>query len=159
MTGAARRLATGHALLAGLLITACAPVMDAAPAPATAAPPPAAAAPAPQGEVGGASYYARHFSGRRMANGRRFDPRSDSVAHRTLPFGTVVQVTNLDNGRTVTATVEDRGPFHRSRVIDLSPRLAADLDMIRAGVARVEVTPVNGAPVNGAPVELAEAPE
>ncbi|WP_043343953.1 septal ring lytic transglycosylase RlpA family protein [Belnapia moabensis] len=100
-------------------------------------------------QLGDASYYGSEFNGRRMANGRRFDPRSTSVAHKTLPFGTKVLVTNLGNGRSATATVEDRGPFVRGRIIDLSPRLAEHLGMIVQGVAPVEVTPV----------ELAEAPE
>ncbi len=102
-----------------------------------------------QQQLGDASYYGPEFSGRRMANGRRFDPRSTSVAHRTLPFGTRVLVTHLGNGRSATATVEDRGPFVRGRIIDLSPRLAEHLGMIEQGVAPVEVTPV----------ELAEAPD
>ena len=101
-------------------------------------------------QVGVASYYARHFTGRRMANGQRFDPASDTVAHRTLPFGTVVRVTNLANGRSATGRVLDRGPWTRGRILDLSPRLARDLDMIRSGVARVEVVPLE---------EVAEAPQ
>jgi peptidoglycan lytic transglycosylase len=122
------------------------------------APPPAATASPTDGQrvrpiggqqLGQASYYGPEFTGRRMANGRRFDPRSTSVAHRTLPFGTKVVVTHLGNGRSATATVEDRGPFVRGRVIDLSPRLAEHLGMIVQGVAPVSVTPV----------ELAEAPD
>ncbi|CAH0306515.1 septal ring lytic transglycosylase RlpA family protein [Roseomonas sp. CECT 9278] len=93
-------------------------------------------------QVGVASYYARHFTGRRMANGGRFDPQSDTIAHRTLPFGTTVRVTNLNNGRTATGVVQDRGPWTRGRIVDLSPRIAHNLDMIRSGVARVEVVPV-----------------
>lgn len=104
--------------------------------------------PAGSREVGKASYYGPEFAGRTMANGRRFDPRSNSVAHRTLPLGTTVLVTNLGNGRAATATVEDRGPFVRGRIIDLSPRLAEHLGMKQEGVAPVEVVPV----------ELAEAP-
>ncbi len=102
-----------------------------------------------QEQLGDASYYGPEFNGRRMANGRRFDPRSASAAHRTLPFGTKVLVTNLRNGRSATATVEDRGPLVRSRIIDLSPRVAEHLGMVVQGVARVRVTPV----------ELAEAPD
>lgn len=98
-------------------------------------------------QLGDASYYGPQFAGRTMANGRRFDPGSTSVAHRTLPFGTTVLVRNLENGRAVTATVEDRGPFVRGRIIDLSPRLAERLGMIVQGVVPVEVTPI----------ELAEA--
>jgi rare lipoprotein A len=99
-------------------------------------------------QVGVASYYARHFTGRRMANGRPFDPQSNTIAHRTLPFGTIVRVTNLHNGRSVTGVVQDRGPWTRGRIVDLSPRIAHNLDMIRSGVARVEVVPV---------IEVAEA--
>ena len=84
-----------------------------------------------------------------MANGRRFDPTSTSVAHRTLPFGTIVLVKNLGNGRATTAMVEDRGPFIQGRIIDLSPRLAEHLGMTEQGVAPVEIMPV----------EVAEAPE
>jgi len=109
----------------------------------------AEAQPTGPAQIGQASYYARHFTGRRMANGQRFDPASPTVAHRTLPFGTVVRVTNLDNGRTATARVLDRGPWIRGRIVDVSPRIARDLDMIRAGIARVEVVPV----------EVAEAPQ
>lgn len=91
---------------------------------------------------GTASYYAPKFNGRRMANGRRFDARSNSAAHRTLPLGTTAQVTNLENGRTATVKVEDRGPYARGRVIDLSPKTAQDLGMRDQGTAPVEVTPV-----------------
>lgn len=101
-------------------------------------------------QVGTASYYARHFTGRRMANGERFDPQSDTIAHRTLPFGTVVRVTNLNNGLSATGTVLDRGPWTRGRIVDLSPRIARNLDMIRSGIARVEVVPIER-------IEVAEA--
>jgi rare lipoprotein A len=105
--------------------------------------------PRPSGrpQTGQASFYGPEFTGRKMANGRRFDPRSVSVAHRTLPFGTTVVVKHLGNGRSTRAVVEDRGPFIHGRIIDLSPRLAEHLGMIRQGVAAVEVTPI----------ELAEA--
>jgi rare lipoprotein A len=103
--------------------------------------------PAGAPQLGKASYYGPEFTGRKMANGRRFDPGSVSVAHRTLPFGTTVLVTHLGNGRSTTAVVEDRGPFVQGRIIDLSPRLAEHLGMVRQGVAPVVVMPV----------ELAEA--
>ncbi|TCZ65024.1 septal ring lytic transglycosylase RlpA family protein [Roseicella aquatilis] len=105
--------------------------------------------PAGSPQTGKASYYGPQFTGRRMANGRRFNPHAAVVAHRTLPLGTTVLVRNLGNGRATTATVEDRGPFIHGRILDLSPRLAAHLGMVRQGVAPVEVMPV----------ELAEAPE
>ncbi len=77
-----------------------------------------------------------------MANGRRFDARSNSAAHRTLPLGTTARVTNLQNGRTAEVKVEDRGPYARNRVIDLSPKVAQDLGMREQGTAPVVVTPV-----------------
>jgi len=112
----------------------------------------AAAAPLPteasdfSPQRGIASYYhPTYFTGRPMANGDRFDPNSNSAAHRTLPFGTVVEVTNLRNGRTRTVVIEDRGPFIAGRIIDLSPRIAEELGMRNAGIARVEVRPISEA--------------
>jgi rare lipoprotein A len=95
--------------------------------------------PSQQGE---ASYYGSQFYGRQMANGGRFNPNSNSAAHRSLPLGTTAQVTNLENGRSATVKVEDRGPYARNRVIDLSPRTAEELGMKHAGRAPVRVTPV-----------------
>ena len=91
---------------------------------------------------GEASYYGSQFNGRKMANGEPFNPNSNSAAHRTLPLGTTAKVTNLENGRSVTVKVEDRGPYARGRVIDLSPRNAEELGMKHAGTAPVRVTPV-----------------
>lgn len=106
----------------------------------------AAAAPARRKEArsqrGKASYYGRKFNGRRMANGERFDPNSNSAAHRTLPLGTKAEVTNLENGRRETVEIEDRGPYVRDRVIDVSPRTAERLGMKEEGTAPVRVTPV-----------------
>lgn len=95
--------------------------------------------------VGNASYYAAKFDGRKTACGERFDAGKLTAAHRTLPFGTLVRVTNLDNGRSVTVRVNDRGPFVADRVIDLSPAAARRLDMLRAGVARVKIEPLASA--------------
>jgi len=91
---------------------------------------------------GKASFYANHFHGKRMANGKRFHRNSDSAASRTLPLGTRARVKNLENGRTAMVTIEDRGPFKRGRVIDVSPGTAAKLGMREQGVAMVEVVPV-----------------
>jgi rare lipoprotein A len=91
---------------------------------------------------GEASYYAERFHGRRMANGARFDRNSRSAAHRSLPLGTVVRVTNLENGRSEVVTIEDRGPYAKGRIIDLSPRTAERLAMKHQGTARVAVTPL-----------------
>lgn len=88
---------------------------------------------------GTASWYGRDHHGRQMANGRRFDMRAATIAHRTLPLGSVVTVRNLENGRTVRATVTDRGPYARGRVADLSRGLAKSLGFLRQGVAPVEI--------------------
>lgn len=101
-----------------------------------------------QTQHGKASYYAPHFNGRRMANGERFNPNSNVAAHRTLPLGSVVRVTNLSNGRSATVRVADRGPFVRGRVIDVTPRTAEHLDMKEDGTAPVAVTPLRIGPEN-----------
>lgn len=142
----ARSTAAGALLALSLLVTGCAQSAEDAAGPIAAAP--AELRPAGSAQTGIASYYGPRFTGRRMANGQRFDPHSDTIAHRSLPFGTVVRVTNLENGRSATARVLDRGPWIRGRIVDVSPRLARDLDMVRSGIARVEVVPV---------VEVAEA--
>ncbi len=89
---------------------------------------------------GEASYYHDSLAGNATANGDVYDPRAFTAAHRTLAFGTIVRVTRIDNGRTVTVRVNDRGPFGRARrLMDLSRAAAEQLDMIRAGVTRVRV--------------------
>lgn len=94
---------------------------------------------AARGEVGLASYYGAEYGGRATASGDRFDPHRLTAAHRTLPFGTRVRVTNLDNGKTVVVTITDRGPFRRGRVIDVSERAARKLGFTRQGSARVRL--------------------
>jgi len=89
--------------------------------------------------VGFASFYASRFHGARTASGERYDETSMTAAHRTLPFGTRVQVTNLGNGRSVVVTITDRGPFARGRIIDVSRRAARRLDFVRDGTARVRL--------------------
>ena len=86
--------------------------------------------------TGKASHYGH---GGRTASGARHDARAMTAAHRTLPFGSRVRVTNLANNRSVTVTVNDRGPFIRGRVIDVSTRAAEALGFKNAGVARVRV--------------------
>ncbi|MEM7666638.1 MAG: septal ring lytic transglycosylase RlpA family protein [Pseudomonadota bacterium] len=88
---------------------------------------------------GTASYYGRRFHGRRTANGERFDMRAMTAAHRTLPFGTLVRVTNTRNGREVTVRINDRGPFIRGRSIDLSRAAAKQIGMISRGHAQVQM--------------------
>ena len=87
--------------------------------------------------TGIASYYGRRFHGRRTANGERFNMRAMTAAHKTLPFGTKVRVTNPRNGRSVVVRINDRGPFIRGRTIDLSRAAAQKIGMISRGHARV----------------------
>ena len=89
--------------------------------------------------VGVASYYDRGFARHRTANGETYDPRRLTAAHRTLPFGTLVRVTNLTNGRQVVVRINDRGPVRGDRLIDVSRRAARGLGMVRTGVTRVRL--------------------
>jgi rare lipoprotein A len=88
---------------------------------------------------GMASWYGPGFHGRRSASGERFNQNALTAAHRNLPFGTKVRVTNLNNGRSVVVRINDRGPFVGGRIIDLSAGAAKMLGMIQSGVAPVEV--------------------
>jgi rare lipoprotein A len=97
----------------------------------------------PAGQVGLASWYGGSLHGRRTASGERFDQEALTAAHRSLPLGRRVRVTNLENGRSVIITVTDRGPFVRGRIIDLSRGAARRLGFLRAGTARVRVTPMD----------------
>jgi rare lipoprotein A len=93
-------------------------------------------------EIGYATYYARRFAGRKTSNGDRYDPSLLTAAHRTLPFGTMVEVRRAD-GRRVVVRINDRGPFGDSdRVIDLSRRAAEELGIVQEGKARVELRPI-----------------
>ena len=93
-------------------------------------------------QVGHASFYSMGFEGRKMAGGRRFDSNADNAASKTLPLGTTARVTNLENGRSAIVTVEDRGPAHGGRVLDVSPKVAKQLDITARGVAPVVVAPI-----------------
>ena len=95
--------------------------------------------PESQAQVGFASFYHSRFNGARTASGERYDEKALMAAHRTLPFGTRVQVTNLGNGRSVVVTIVDRGPFAKGRIIDVSRRAARKLDFVRDGTARVRL--------------------
>lgn len=88
---------------------------------------------------GTASWYGPGFAGRRTASGEVYDPRDLTAAHKTLPFGTRVLVTNLDNQRRVWVRINDRGPFIAGRIIDLSRSAADAIDMVGAGTARVRL--------------------
>lgn len=93
-------------------------------------------------QQGKASYYARSFHGEETANGETFNQNALVAAHKTLPFGTEVQVTNLDNGKQVTVRINDRGPFKPGRIIDLSRVAAAKIDLLDDGLAPVEIETV-----------------
>jgi rare lipoprotein A len=94
---------------------------------------------APTARVVHASYYGHEFAWRLTASGERYNPDKLSAAHRTLPLGTKLKVTNLHNGRSVLVTVNDRGPYVKPRELDLSLGAARKLGMIRRGVARVRI--------------------
>ncbi|WP_231638892.1 septal ring lytic transglycosylase RlpA family protein [Aurantiacibacter marinus] len=102
-----------------------------------ATPPPAPAATSLG--TGVASYYGRRFHGRRTANGERFNMNEMTAAHRTLPFGSRVRVTNTSNGQSVIVRINDRGPFIRGREIDVSRAAAEEIGMIRRGHSNVEL--------------------
>lgn len=93
-------------------------------------------------DKGMASYYHSRFDGRRTASGKRYQHHELTAAHRSLPFGTKVLVTNTQNGKQVMVTINDRGPFAKKRVIDLSGAAADALGMKTTGVAHVEVAMV-----------------
>lgn len=96
-----------------------------------------------------ASWYGPDFHGRRTANGEVFNMRSVSAAHPTLPMPCYVRVTNLGNNRSMIVRVNDRGPFHRNRIIDVSVKVADILGFSKHGVARVRVEYVSRAPLAG----------
>jgi len=93
-----------------------------------------------------ASYYGEKFRGRPTASGEIFDPDQMTAAHKTLAFGTVVKVTRVDNGKSVTVRINDRGPFVEGRIIDLAEGAARKLDMIASGVVKVRVEVTGGNP-------------
>jgi rare lipoprotein A len=143
-------------LSAFVLLCLCS-LASAEPRPAGAATPAAAAASGPSASkpvarkldrsgrprVGKASYYARSFAGKRMADGTRMDPRDDNAASKTLPLGTKARVTNLETGRVAMVTIQDRGPYAPGRILDVSPATALQLGIDRHdGVAKVEVAPI-----------------
>jgi rare lipoprotein A len=94
-------------------------------------------------QVGKASYYARKFAGRKMADGTPMNPRDDNAASKTLPLGTTARVTNLETGRSAKVTIQDRGPYVPGRIVDLSPATAEQIGITREeGIAQVEVAPI-----------------
>jgi peptidoglycan lytic transglycosylase len=107
--------------------------------------------------IGKASFYARMFAGRKMANGNRMDPQDRNAASRTLPLGTTAKVTNLKTGKSAVVKIEDRGPYVEGRIVDLSPATAREIGITpREGVTKVEVAPI-AVPLADGSVKLGEA--
>ena len=102
-----------------------------------------------QRQVGRAAWYGNQHVGRLTSSGEPLDTVHPTAAHRSLPLHSLARVTNLQNGRSVVVRINDRGPVSRSLLIDMSPRAAAAIDMINAGIAEVSVEPVSSAGVVG----------
>lgn len=144
------RRAAPAALAAALLLGAAACASRKSPSPASRpVPPPSAGIPPGWSEEGVASWYGGGdgFDGKPTASGEIFDTGKRTAAHRDLPLGTVVEVTSLDTGRTTQVRINDRGPFVKGRIIDLSKAAARDIDMLGPGIARVRLVVVTPGPV------------
>lgn len=126
-------------LLAALIASPAAPVIAAGARAAKSAPTTLASAYPGARQVGVASYYADRFEGRRTASGERYDDDKLTAAHRTLPLGTRVRVTEHESGRSVIVKVNDRGPYVAGRAIDLSKRAGERLGMTEEGLADVTI--------------------
>jgi rare lipoprotein A len=118
--------------------------------------PPRIAATRPQPDLSGrtrfgdASFYAKKFAGREMANGDKMDPHGDNAASKTLPLGTRAKVTNIATGQSAVVTIQDRGPYVKGRIVDLSPSTAQTIGITQDnGVAKVKVTPISVPLPNG----------
>jgi rare lipoprotein A len=148
-----RLIGTGL-LLAFALISACAsrevpptPLAVTEPPPVPVPEPVSVSAPTPvqepnYRETGMAAWYGKDLHGKKTASGEVFDMYGFSAAHRTLPLGTIVLVTNLDNFKSITVRINDRGPFLKSRFLDLSYGAAKELDFVPQGIARVKIETV-----------------
>ncbi len=107
-------------------------------------------------ERGIASWYGKKFHGRRTSSGELYDMHQATAAHKSLPLPTYVEVTNLDNGRRMIVKVNDRGPFHDGRIIDLSYAAAIKLGVDKTGTARVDVRAIDARKSTRTPVKLAD---
>ncbi len=93
--------------------------------------------------IGKASFYAKMFNGRTMADGTRMEPSTNNAASRTLPLGTTAKVTNLETGKTAVVTIRDRGPYVVGRIVDLSPATAREIGLDkRTGITQVKIAPI-----------------
>ena len=107
--------------------------------------------------LGVASYYARQFFGKRMANGAPMNPSGNNAASRSLPLGTVAKVTNINTGKSAVVEIEDRGPYVKGRIVDLSPSTARKIGITaKIGVAKVVVEPI-AVPLPDGRIKLASA--
>ena len=146
---ATRLLRIGGALLALAAAAGACAVKEIPPEPSATAPasaviaeaarPPAQAPGLISRETGTAGWYGRDLHGRKTASGELFNMNASSAAHRTLPLGTIIRVVNLDNSKSITTAITDRGPFVRSRVLDLSYGAARELGFLSQGTARVRI--------------------
>jgi rare lipoprotein A len=103
---------------------------------------------------GKASYYSREFYRKKMASGKPLDPDKKVAASKTLPLGTVAKVTNLETGQSDVVTIEDRGPYIKGRIVDVTPKVADQIGLKKDGVAPVEVKPLL-VPQQGVPEKAA----
>ncbi len=104
-------------------------------------------------QVGKATYYSKKLHGRHTSDGGRYYPDSLTCAHRSYPFGTILKVRNPKNDSVVIVRVTDRGPFHKRLMIDLSFSAAKTLDIVRYGIANVEITKLDSIPAKRLPIE------
>jgi peptidoglycan lytic transglycosylase len=124
----------------------------------------AAARPQPdlsgRARFGDASFYAKKFAGREMADGGKMDLLGDNAASKTLPLGTRAKVTNIDTGQSAVVTIQDRGPYVKGRIVDLSPSTAEKIGITHDnGVAKVKVTPISVPLPNGSTKPGIETPD
>ncbi len=137
-------LKTAQLLIVLMLLAGCAERREPIPQSASPTNPNTTASTCTAGQVeeGRASWYGESHKGKKTASGQLFDPDAPTAAHRTLPFGQAIRVTNLGNGRATTLTVNDRGPNVRSRVLDVSKKGAEALGFAGDGTALVRVEPL-----------------
>lgn len=109
--------------------------------------------------VGKASIYSHKFTNKKMADGNKMDPLDDNAASKTLPLGTRAKVTNLETGQSTEVTIQDRGPYVKGRIVDLSPAKAEEIGLtLKEGVTKVEVAPIE-VPMPDGSVKLGDGAE
>lgn len=146
-------------LLAALCVVAAGCATGRPPGPATSRPPSAplreapAARPSPDGMTGLASWYGQAHHGKKTSSGEVYDRTQLTAAHRTLPMGTRVRVTNVENDRSVVVRINDRGPFKRGRIIDLSQAAAREIGALGEGLFTVHLEVLEDAAAEPAPAD------